>query len=123
MIGKKSGKFDIKGIEGLAKGKPVVYRIEDDKGKVLYVGETPRGEVRLHRSTVGHRRRQHRSDPFRSRLRQALRGLPNPDRIGQNQRSVPAQSRREPAGQRGTVPDRAHAMAPTDHRLRRTPPG
>ena len=38
MLGKKSGKFDIKGIENLAKGKPVVYRIEDDKGKILYVG-------------------------------------------------------------------------------------
>ena len=45
MPGKKSGKFDIKGIEGLAKGKPVVYRIEDDKGKVLYVGVAKRGRV------------------------------------------------------------------------------
>ena len=48
MIGKKSGKFDIKGIEGLAKGKPVVYRIEDDKGKVLHVGVAKRGRVRAH---------------------------------------------------------------------------
>ena len=45
MLGKKSGKFDIKEIEGLAKGKPVVYRIEDDKGKVLYVGVAKRGRV------------------------------------------------------------------------------
>ena len=45
MVGKKSSKFDIKGIEGLAKGKPVVYRIEDDKGKVLYVGVAKRGRV------------------------------------------------------------------------------
>ena len=45
MLGKKSGKFDIKGIEGLAKGKPVVYGIKDDKGKVLYVGVAKRGRV------------------------------------------------------------------------------
>ena len=45
MLGKKSGKFDIKGIENLAKGKPVVYRIEDDKGQVLYVGVAKRGRV------------------------------------------------------------------------------
>ena len=35
MTGKKSGKFDKKGIEGLAKDKPVVYKIENDKGKPL----------------------------------------------------------------------------------------
>ena len=38
MAGKKSGKFDKKGIEGLAKDKPVVYKIENDKGKNLYAG-------------------------------------------------------------------------------------
>ena len=38
MTGKKSGKFDKKGIEGLAKDKPVVYKIENDKGKPLSIG-------------------------------------------------------------------------------------
>ena len=45
MTGKKSGKFDKKGIEGLAKDKPVVYKIEDDKGRNLYTGSAKRGRV------------------------------------------------------------------------------
>ena len=44
MVGKKSGKFDIKGTEGLAKGKPVVYGIEDDKGKVCMSVSPKEGE-------------------------------------------------------------------------------
>ena len=45
MPGKKSGKFDNEGIEGLAKNKSVVYKIEDNKRKLLYVGVAKRGRV------------------------------------------------------------------------------
>ena len=45
MAGKKSGKLDKERIEGLAKDKPVVYKIEDDKGKNLYTGVAQRGRV------------------------------------------------------------------------------
>ncbi len=45
MPGKKSGGFDNKGIEGLAKDKPVVYTIEDRKGKNLYTGVAKKGRV------------------------------------------------------------------------------
>ena len=45
MAGKKSGKFSKDGIEALAKDKPVVYVIEDDKGKNLYTGVAKRGRV------------------------------------------------------------------------------
>jgi len=45
MARKKSGSFDKKGIEGLAKNKPVVYTIEDGKGNNLYTGVAKRGRV------------------------------------------------------------------------------
>lgn len=45
MSGKKSGSFDKKGIEGLAKNKPVVYNILDKKGNTLYTGSAKRGRV------------------------------------------------------------------------------
>ena len=45
MPGKKSSKFDNEGIESLAKDKPVVYTIEDNKRKPLYVGVAKRGRV------------------------------------------------------------------------------
>jgi len=45
MAGKKSGTFDKDGIEGLAKNKPVVYRIEDAKGNNIYTGVAKRGRV------------------------------------------------------------------------------
>ena len=45
MSGKLSGPFDKKGIEGLAKDKPVVYEIEDTRGKNLYTGSAKRGRV------------------------------------------------------------------------------
>lgn len=45
MAGKKSGSFDKQGIEGLAKDKPVVYTIENAKGKNLYTGIAKRGRV------------------------------------------------------------------------------
>ena len=45
MSGRKSGKFDKDGIEALAKNKPVLYRIQDKKGKDLYVGVAKRGRV------------------------------------------------------------------------------
>ena len=45
MAGKKSGKFDFAGIEGLAKNKPVVYQIENSKGKNIYTGVAKRGRV------------------------------------------------------------------------------
>ncbi len=44
-MGKKSGSFNEKGIEELAKDKPVVYKIEDDKGNNLYTGVAKRGRV------------------------------------------------------------------------------
>jgi predicted GIY-YIG superfamily endonuclease len=45
MAGKKSGKFDSSGIEGLAKDKPVVYKIENSKGDNIYTGVAKRGRV------------------------------------------------------------------------------
>jgi len=45
MPGKKSGKFDNRGIEGLAKNKPVVYKIENSKGDNIYTGVAKRGRV------------------------------------------------------------------------------
>lgn len=45
MPGKKSGRFDEKGIADLAKDKPVVYSIEDKNGNPLYVGVAKRGRV------------------------------------------------------------------------------
>lgn len=45
MAGKKSGKFDSSGIEGLAKNKPVVYQIENAKGENIYTGVAKRGRV------------------------------------------------------------------------------
>ncbi len=45
MSGKKSGKFDNSGIEGLAKDKPVVYKIENSKGENIYTGVAKRGRV------------------------------------------------------------------------------
>ena len=42
---KKSGRFDEKGIAGLAKDKPVVYTIENSKGKNLYTGVAKKGRV------------------------------------------------------------------------------
>ena len=45
MAGKKSGGFDERGIDGLAKDKPVVYIIENSKGENLYTGVAKRGRV------------------------------------------------------------------------------
>ena len=45
MAGKKSGSFDEKGIEGLAKNKPVVYDIKSKNGNTLYTGIAKRGRV------------------------------------------------------------------------------
>ncbi|MGR3179284.1 MAG: GIY-YIG nuclease family protein [Candidatus Anammoxibacter sp.] len=45
MVAKKSGKFDSSGIESLAKNKPVVYQIENGKGKNIYTGVAKRGRV------------------------------------------------------------------------------
>ena len=45
MAGRKSGKFNKEGIEALAKDKPVVYVIEDDRGSNLYTGVAKRGRV------------------------------------------------------------------------------
>ena len=45
MTGKMSGTFDKEGIEGLAKDKPVVYKIENNKGNNLYTGVAKRGRV------------------------------------------------------------------------------
>lgn len=45
MAKRKSGNFTKEGIESLAKGKPVVYKIENSKGKNLYTGVAKRGRV------------------------------------------------------------------------------
>lgn len=45
MSGKRSGTFNKKGIESLAKNKPVVYEIENTRGKNLYTGSAKRGRV------------------------------------------------------------------------------
>ncbi len=45
MSGKKSGKFNKDGIEGLAKDKPVVYKIENSKGNNIYTGSAKKGRV------------------------------------------------------------------------------
>ncbi len=63
MVGKKSGSFDKKGIEDLAKDKPVVYNIEDKKGNILYTGVAKRGRVE-------------------DRLKEHLSGGPDPIRGG-----------------------------------------
>ncbi|HEC12073.1 MAG TPA: hypothetical protein ENI80_02315 [Acidiferrobacteraceae bacterium] len=63
MTGKKSGSFENKGIEGLAKDKPVVYNIEDKKGNTLYTGVAKRGRVE-------------------DRLKEHLTGGPDPIRGG-----------------------------------------
>jgi len=45
MPRKKSGNFDKRGIEELAKDKPIVYTITDDKNNPLYVGSAKKGRV------------------------------------------------------------------------------
>lgn len=45
MPGKKSSRFDTEGIEGLAKDKPIVYKIENSDGKNIYTGTAKRGRV------------------------------------------------------------------------------
>lgn len=45
MPGKKSGSFTESGIENLAKGKPVVYKILDGNGNNIYTGVAKRGRV------------------------------------------------------------------------------
>lgn len=45
MSGKKNGRFDKDGIEGLTKDKPVDYEIQDKKGDPPYVGVAKRGRV------------------------------------------------------------------------------
>ncbi|MCU7932792.1 MAG: hypothetical protein KZQ90_18510 [Candidatus Thiodiazotropha sp. (ex Codakia rugifera)] len=63
MAGKKSGGFNEKGIEGLAKDKPIVYDIEDRNGKTLYTGVAKKGRVE-------------------ARLKEHLQGGPDPVRGG-----------------------------------------
>jgi hypothetical protein len=45
MPGKKSGDFNETGIRELAKDKPVVYHLDNAKGKTLYTGVAKRGRV------------------------------------------------------------------------------
>lgn len=42
---KKTSKFSNEGIDGLAKNKPVVYKIIDQKNKNIYTGVAKRGRV------------------------------------------------------------------------------
>lgn len=46
MPNKKTCKFSKEGIESLAKDKPCVYKIEDNKGNNLYTGVAKKGRVR-----------------------------------------------------------------------------
>ena len=46
VSGKKSGRFDNSGIKGLARDKPVVYQIQNSKGKTIYIGVAKRGRVK-----------------------------------------------------------------------------
>lgn len=45
MAKRKSGSFTQEGIESLSKDKPVVYKIENSKGKNIYTGVAKRGRV------------------------------------------------------------------------------
>jgi predicted GIY-YIG superfamily endonuclease len=45
MTKKKSGAFNYDGIKSLAKDKPILYKILDDKGENLYTGVAKRGRV------------------------------------------------------------------------------
>ena len=45
MEKKKSGSFDEKGIESLAKDKPIVYDIQNKQGETIYTGVAKRGRV------------------------------------------------------------------------------
>ncbi|MYA29246.1 MAG: GIY-YIG nuclease family protein [Nitrospira sp. SB0672_bin_25] len=63
MSRKLSGTFDKKGIEGLAKDKPIVYEIENARGKNLYTGSAKKGRVE-------------------ERLKEHLSGGPDPVRGG-----------------------------------------
>lgn len=42
---KKTADFNPEGIDGLAQGKPVVYKILDKNGKNIYTGSAKRGRV------------------------------------------------------------------------------
>ena len=88
MAGKKSGRFDKQGIERLAKDKPVVYRIEDGKGKILYTGVAKRGRVeeRLKEHLPGAK------DPIRGGKRVVIQQKSS---IGQAQKSEARIIRRE----------------------------
>ena len=44
-MGKKQSSFDKAGIEDLAKNKPVVYQLQNDKGENIYTGVAKRGRV------------------------------------------------------------------------------
>lgn len=45
MVKRKSGDFTKKGIDSLAKDKPVVYKIQNKKGENIYTGSAKRGRV------------------------------------------------------------------------------
>lgn len=63
MAKRKSGSFTQEGIESLSKDKPVVYKIENSKGKNIYTGVAKRGRVE-------------------ERLKEHLSGGPDPVRGG-----------------------------------------
>jgi len=45
MNKRKTSPFTSEGIESLAKNRPIVYKIEDNKGNNLYTGVAKRGRV------------------------------------------------------------------------------
>ena len=75
------------------------------------------------RSRAAHRvRRQPPTDPLRGGVRETLRDLPDPGLLRTDQPAPPL-PRRPPPSQRCALPDRdrAHAIPPAHHRLRRPP--
>ena|SRR3972149_5624267 len=46
MAGKKTSEFTNEGIESLAKNKPVVYKIDNNKGEIIYTGIAKRDSVK-----------------------------------------------------------------------------
>ena len=75
------------------------------------------------RGGASHRvRRQPRTDPFRSRIRETLRYLSDPGVIRTDQQASSLQ-RRAPTSQRGALPssDSTNAIPPAHHRLRHSP--
>ena len=82
MAGKKSGKFNKDGIDGLAKDKPVVYKLENAKGENVYTGVAKRNRV-------GERLAEH--------LPGAKDAIPGVERVVIDQKSTIAEAKKSEA--------------------------